>query len=187
MSGNKKKYGELREFIPSPSGREVGRGKILNPIKDANERHIYWMKKALALARRAEDLGEVPVGALLVKNDEIIGQGFNQPITQSDPSAHAEINALREAGQFIQNYRLVDTTMYVTLEPCAMCAMAMIHARVKTIVFATTEPRTGAAGSLYQLLNNPLHNHQIEIISGVLKDESSEMLTQFFKNRRNNK
>ena len=146
----------------------------------------YWMQKALEQAKKAELLGEVPVGAVLVKNDQIIGQGFNQPINKSDPSAHAEIIALREAGQTVKNYRLVDTTIYVTLEPCAMCAMAMVHARVKSIVFATREPRTGAAGSLYQLLDNPSHNHQIEIISGVLKDESSEMLKQFFKKRRSN-
>jgi len=144
------------------------------------------MQKALEQAKKAELLGEVPVGAVVVKNDQIIGQGFNQPITKSDPSAHAEIIALREAGQMVKNYRLVDTTIYVTLEPCAMCAMAMVHARVKTIVFATREPRTGAGGSLYQLLDNHSHNHQIKTISGVLKDESSEMLKQFFKKRRNN-
>jgi len=146
--------------------------------------HQYWMQQALLLAEQAQVLGEVPVGAVLVKDNKIIGQGYNQPISKNDPSAHAEILALREAGQRVQNYRLIDTTMYVTLEPCAMCAMAMVHARVKTLVFATSEPRTGAAGSLYQLVQNSGHNHQIDIIEGVLQMESSEMLKQFFKARR---
>jgi len=146
--------------------------------------HQHWMHKALVLARRAEAVGEVPVGAVLVKNEIIIGQGFNQPIRQSDPCAHAEIVALREAGQTLKNYRVVDTTLYVTLEPCAMCAMAMVHARIKTLVFATKEPRTGAGGSLYQLLKHPGHNHQIEIIEGVCQRESAQLLTEFFKNKR---
>lgn len=149
--------------------------------------HEFWMTKAIALARKAEQLGEVPVGAILTKEDQIIGQGYNQPISKSDPSAHAEIIALRQAGQTLKNYRLIDTTMYITLEPCAMCAMAMVHARVKRVVYATNEPRNGAAGSLYQLLSNPSHHHQIEIIDGVLKLESSNMLTEFFKKRRENK
>ena len=142
------------------------------------------MQAALKLAQKAEALGEVPVGAVLVKDNQIIGQGFNQPITKCDPSAHAEIIALREAGVLTQNYRLVDTIMYVTLEPCAMCAMAMVHARVKMIVFATREPRSGAGGSLHQLLQHPQHNHQVEIIEGVLQQESSHYLKTFFKNRR---
>jgi len=146
--------------------------------------HQDWMQQALLLAEKAQEIGEVPVGAILVKDNKIIGQGFNQPISKNDPSAHAEILALREAGQTVQNYRLIDTTMYVTLEPCAMCAMAMVHARVKTLVFATSEPRTGAAGSLYQLIQNSGHNHQIEIVEGVLQQESSDMLKRFFKARR---
>jgi tRNA(adenine34) deaminase len=146
--------------------------------------HEYWMRKALELALKAEAAGEVPVGALLVKDNKIIGEGFNQPITNHDPSAHAEIIAMRNAGQLLQNYRLVNTTMYVTLEPCAMCAMAMVHARIHTVVFATKEPRTGASGSLYQLLQHEGHNHQIEIIEGVLQQESSEMIKSFFKKRR---
>ena len=146
--------------------------------------HQYWMQKAIALAHQAEVAGEVPVGAVLVKGGEIIGQGFNQPILSHDPSAHAEIIAMREAGEQLKNYRLVDTTLYVTLEPCAMCAMAMVHARVKTLVFATREPRTGAGGSLYQLLQHSGHNHQIEIVEGVLQEESADMLRAFFKARR---
>jgi tRNA(adenine34) deaminase len=146
--------------------------------------HQHWMAKALELAERAQAAGEVPVGALIVKDNQVIGQGYNQPIANHDPSAHAEIIALRDAGQTTNNYRLVDTTLYVTLEPCAMCAMAMVHARVKTIVFATKEPRTGAGGSLYQLLQHQGHNHQIEIIEGVLQQQSSQMLKTFFKQKR---
>lgn len=146
--------------------------------------HQFWMQKALVLAAKAESEGEVPVGAILVKDNQIIGQGFNQPILSHDPSAHAEIIAMREAGQKLRNYRLVDTTLYVTLEPCAMCAMAMVHARISTVVFATREPRTGAGGSLYQLMQHPEHNHQIEIIEGVLQQQSAEMLRKFFRARR---
>ncbi len=142
------------------------------------------MKIALQLAEKAQALGEVPVGAVLVKDNQIIGRGYNQPIVNHDPSAHAEIMAMREAGQAIQNYRLVDTTMYVTLEPCAMCAMAMVHARITTLVYATEEPRTGAGGSLYQLLQHSGHNHQIEIISGILQQQSADLLKAFFKARR---
>jgi len=147
--------------------------------------HQYWMQQALTLAEKAEALGEVPVGAVIVKNDQIIGQGFNQPILKHDPSAHAEIIALRAAGQLIKNYRLVDSTLYVTLEPCAMCAMAMVHARIKTVVFAAAEPRTGAGGSLYQLLQHSGHNHQIEIVDGILQQQSSDLLKSFFRKRRN--
>ena len=142
------------------------------------------MQQAVLLAEKAREVEEVPVGAIVVKNNEIIGQGFNQPICQHDPTAHAEIIALREAGKQLNNYRLVDTQLYVTLEPCAMCAMAMIHARIKTVVFATEEPRTGAGGSLYQLLQHKGHNHQIEIISGVRQQQSSQMLKAFFRERR---
>lgn len=146
--------------------------------------HQFWMQKALKLAQQAEAAGEVPVGAVLVKYGQIVGQGFNQPILSNDPSAHAEIIALRQAGQKLQNYRLIETTLYVTLEPCAMCAMAMVHARVKRIVFATHEPRTGAGGSLYQLLQHSGHNHQIEIIQGVMQQESADLLQKFFRARR---
>jgi tRNA(adenine34) deaminase len=146
--------------------------------------HEYWMQKALLLAQKAEAAGEVPVGAILVNENKIIGEGFNQPIINHDPSAHAEIIAMRSAGQLLKNYRLVNTIMYVTLEPCAMCAMAMVHARVGTVVFSAKEPRTGASGSLYQLLQHEGHNHQIEVIEGVLQQESSAMLKSFFKKRR---
>lgn len=149
--------------------------------------HQVWMTKALELAEQAQTAGEVPVGALVVKDNQIIGEGYNQPIANNDPSAHAEIIALRNAGQKVNNYRLVDAIVYVTLEPCAMCAMAMVHARVKRIVFATKEPRTGAGGSLYQLLQHQGHNHQIDIIEGVMQQQSAQMLTSFFKQKRKNK
>ena len=151
---------------------------------EARYSHQYWMKKALALAEKAQVVGEVPVGAILIKDNKIVGEGYNQPIVNHDPTAHAEIIAMRAAGQMLQNYRLVNTILYVTLEPCAMCAMAMVHARINTLVFATKEPRTGASGSLYQLLQHQGHNHQIEIIEGVLQQESSEMIKSFFKKRR---
>ena len=144
----------------------------------------YWMSKALSLAQKASDEDEVPVGAVLVKDGVLVGQGYNQSIKTSDPSAHAEILALRQAGQTLKNYRLVGTALYVTLEPCAMCAMALVHARVEKIVFATREPRTGAAGSLYQLVQHSGHNHQIEIIEGVLQQQSADMLKTFFRQRR---
>ena len=151
---------------------------------DIQDIHQQWMKRALELAHHAEAIGEVPVGAVLVKNNEIIGEGFNQPIANHDPSAHAEIMALRNAGKALQNYRQIETTLYVTLEPCAMCAMAMVHARVGRVVFATRDPRTGAAGSLYQLLQHEGHNHQVEIIEGVMQEESAALLQNFFRNKR---
>ncbi len=143
-----------------------------------------FMQRALELAALAEEKGEVPVGAVLVKDDEIIAEGYNQPILNHDPSAHAEIMALRQAGQKLQNYRLVDTTLYVTLEPCAMCAMALIHARVNRVVFATEDPRTGAAGSVLNILQQREFNHHCEVKLGLLKDIASQQLKQFFRKKR---
>lgn len=151
---------------------------------DPNSNYKHWMQQALELAYLAESKGEVPVGAILVKDEEIIGEGFNQPIASHDPTAHAEIMALREAGQKLRNYRQIETTMYVTLEPCAMCAMAMVHARVNKVVFATRDPRTGAGGSLYQLLQHSGHNHQIEIVEGILQEQSADLLKSFFRQKR---
>lgn len=143
-----------------------------------------FMQRALELAAVAEDKGEVPVGAVLVKDDEIIGEGSNQPILNHDPSAHAEIIALRKAGKHLENYRLVDTTLYVTLEPCAMCAMALVHARVNRVVFATHDPRTGAAGSVLNILQQNEFNHQCRVDSGLLQEEASEQLKSFFRKKR---
>lgn len=149
---------------------------------DTND--ITWMRYALMLAHQAQEQGEVPVGAVLIKDNILLGEGFNCPITLNDPSAHAEIQALRMAAQTENNYRLPQTTLFVTLEPCAMCAGAIIQARVSRVVFAASDPRTGAAGSVFNILQNQALNHQTEIVSGVLSDESAELLRAFFKTRR---
>lgn len=144
-----------------------------------------WMSRALEMARKAEVLGEVPVGAVIVKDDQIIAEGFNQPIASHDASSHAEINALRAAGDTLNNYRLPGTTLYVTLEPCIMCVGAMIHARVARVVYGARDPKTGALGSALNLLDAMHHNHIFEVTAGVLADESSAMLQAFFKAKRN--
>ena len=129
----------------------------------------YFMQEALAQAQLAFDCDEVPVGAVLVKDNQIIARAHNQSITNNDPTAHAEILALREAASVLKNYRLIDTTLYVTLEPCAMCAMALVHARVKYLVFAASDPRTGACGSVFQIASDSNLNHQLNVSQGVLK------------------
>ncbi|GMR07473.1 MAG: tRNA adenosine(34) deaminase TadA [Gammaproteobacteria bacterium] len=143
-----------------------------------------YMQHALHLASTAAEHGEVPVGCVIVRNDEIIGEGYNQPISSHDPSAHAEIIAMRNAGKQINNYRLCDATLYVTLEPCVMCVGAMVHARVKRLVFAAMDPRTGAAGSVYQLTHDTPLNHQLDVTSGVMAEQCGELLTEFFRERR---
>tara|TARA_R110001606_G_scaffold399310_1_gene584690 strand:+ start:24295 stop:24744 length:450 start_codon:yes stop_codon:yes gene_type:complete len=144
----------------------------------------YWMAHSLSLAKRAEQQGEVPVGAVIVLNDQLIGEGWNQPISTSDPTAHAEIQALRAACQQLDNYRLPDATLYISLEPCIMCAGAIVHARIKRVVFATKEPKTGAAGSCFDIFNSPQLNHHVVCEHGVLADESSSLLRNFFRARR---
>nr|WP_312274610.1 tRNA adenosine(34) deaminase TadA [Pseudescherichia sp.] len=146
--------------------------------------HEYWMRHALMLAQRAWDEGEVPVGAVLVHNDRVIGEGWNRPIGRHDPTAHAEIMALRQGGLVLQNYRLLDTTLYVTLEPCVMCAGAMVHGRIGTLVFGARDLKTGAAGSLMDVLHHPGMNHRVEIVEGTLSEECSGMLSEFFRQRR---
>ena len=146
--------------------------------------HQHWMRVALDLAKHAEAKGEVPVGAVVVVDNEVIGQGWNNPIGKHDPSAHAEIEAIRQACQQQQNYRLQGASLYVTLEPCAMCAGAIIHSRIETVIFAAHEPRAGAAESAFSLLQHPSLNHKCEVISGVLAQESALMLKSFFKSRR---
>ncbi len=143
-----------------------------------------YMQHALRLASTAAEHGEVPVGAVIVRNDEIIGEGYNQPISSHDPSAHAEVIAMRDAGKRINNYRLCDATLYVTLEPCVMCVGAMIHARVKRLVFGAMDPRTGAAGSVFQLAHDTPLNHQLDVTSGVMAEQCGELLTAFFRERR---
>lgn len=145
----------------------------------------HWMRQALTLAQQGAAAGEVPVGAVLVRDDEVLGQGWNQPITSKDPTAHAEIVALRSAAQAQNNYRLPATTLYVTLEPCTMCAGAMIHARIHRLVFGTTEPRSGAVCSHFRLLDaEDIYNHRITWEQGVLAAECGSVLTSFFQNRR---
>ncbi|WP_292362014.1 MULTISPECIES: tRNA adenosine(34) deaminase TadA [unclassified Methylophaga] len=144
----------------------------------------YWMRQALKLAQQAEQYGEVPVGAVIVLNNELIGSGWNQPISQQDPSAHAEIIALRAACLQQQNYRLPNSTMYITLEPCIMCAGAIVHARIERVVYAATEPKTGAAGSCFDIFNTSQLNHRVKCEQGVLAEESSQMLRDFFRSKR---
>ena len=145
---------------------------------------ITWMNEALQLAKQAGDQGEVPVGAVIVQDGEIIGRGWNRNIGLHDPSAHAEIMAMREAGQLQENHRLTGCTLYVTLEPCMMCAGAMIHARLERIVFAASDPKTGAAGGKFDLLANPAHNHAPQVDGGCLSGECSTLLRGFFRQRR---
>ncbi|ALR77715.1 tRNA adenosine(34) deaminase TadA [[Enterobacter] lignolyticus] len=146
--------------------------------------HEYWMRHALGLAQRAWDEGEVPVGAVLVYQNQVIGEGWNRPIGRHDPTAHAEIMALRQGGLVLQNYRLIDTTLYVTLEPCVMCAGAMVHSRIGRVVFGARDAKTGAAGSLMDVLHHPGMNHRVEVTEGVLAGECSAMLSDFFRARR---
>ena len=142
------------------------------------------MERALELAREAERAGEVPVGAIIVKDGAIIAEGWNRPISGHDPSAHAEMIAMRAAAQAIENYRLLDTTLYVTLEPCAMCAGAMVHARIKRLVFGATDPKAGAAGSIFNLVQHAALNHRLNVTSGVMAEECSAELRKFFAARR---
>lgn len=144
----------------------------------------FWMRHALDLAKLAESKDEVPVGAILVQDEKVIGQGHNCTIATHDPTSHAEILALRQGGKALRNYRLPETTLYVTLEPCAMCAGAIIHARLGRVVFATRDPRTGASGSVFNILQNTALNHQVSVTENVLQAESSALLKAFFKKRR---
>lgn len=147
--------------------------------------HEHFMQRALGLAEQGAQQGEVPVGAVVVLDDEIIGEGFNQPISTSDPTAHAEIVALRNAAKKIGNYRLVDATLFVTIEPCLMCAGSLVHARIKKVVFGASEPKAGAITSAHQVLDNAKLNHVVEYQGGVLADKCSQLISDFFKNKRN--
>lgn len=148
---------------------------------------IDWMQHALKLAERAQQEGEVPVGAVLVLNDEIIGEGWNRPIAAHDPTAHAEIMALRAGAAKLGNYRLNDTTLYVTLEPCVMCAGAMVHARIKRLVFGANDPKAGAIKSVFNILDSARLNHRVEYVGGILADECGAILSRFFEARRNDR
>lgn len=146
--------------------------------------HEFWMRQALALAGQAEKLGEIPVGALVVRDGQLIGTGFNRPIASHDPTAHAEIVAMRDAAERLQNYRLPDSVLYVTIEPCTMCVGAMLHARVDTLVFGATEPRAGAVVSQLELAEQGFFNHRIKVVAGVLDEECGAMMQEFFRRRR---
>ena len=149
--------------------------------------HLKYMQRAFELAQQAKTNDEVPVGAVVVLNDEIIGEGANQPISANDPTAHAEIIALRNAGNHVGNYRLPEATVYVTLEPCAMCAGAMVHARICKLIYAADDPKTGACGSVFDLLQMDELNHKVEIEKGLLEEECRSLLQNFFKSKRNSK
>lgn len=146
----------------------------------------HWMRRALALAERAQrEFDEIPVGAVLVGPEgALLGEGWNYNIASHDPSAHAEIMAMREGGRRLGNHRLVGCTLYVTLEPCAMCAMAMVHARIARVVYAASDPKTGAAGSVFDLLADPRHNHRVEVRGGLLAEEAGRGLTNYFRAKR---
>jgi tRNA(adenine34) deaminase len=143
-----------------------------------------FMDLALAEAQRAESAGEVPVGAVIVADGGVIARGFNQPISLNDPTAHAEIEAIREACRKTGNYRLSNATMYCTVEPCMMCAGAMIHARLARLVFGTPDPKAGSAGSIYNVLTDPRLNHRVEVVSGIREDQCAALLRDFFARRR---
>lgn len=170
-----------RPATDNPMTSETPHSSALTPHAPTDAR---WMRHALELARKAGATGEVPVGAVLVRGDEVVGEGWNRPVSTHDPTAHAEIVTLREAGHRLENYRLTDTTLYVTLEPCVMCAGALIHARVARVVYATTDPKTGAAGSVFDTLVSERHNHFIQVQGGVMAEEAAQLLRRFFGERR---
>lgn len=145
----------------------------------------YWMGRALELAARAAELGEVPVGAIVVDaDDEVLGEGWNSPISSNDPTAHAEVVALRAAGLHAQNYRLPGCRLYVTIEPCTMCAGALIHSRVSHLIYGATEPKSGVIESNLQILQGTHYNHQLQVTAGVLADDCSQIISDFFRQRR---
>ena len=158
----------------------------LTPASDADAHDEAQMRRALELADHAERaFDEIPVGALLLGPDgQVLGEGWNRNITDHDPTAHAEIMAMRQAGRALGNHRLIGCTLYVTLEPCAMCAMAMVHARISRVVYAAPDPKTGAAGGVFNLLQDPRHNHRVDVQGGLLADEAGRRLTNYFRRKR---
>lgn len=157
---------------------------IKSNLSEQESLDVFWMQHALDLAKRAEFEGEVPVGAIVVYEEQIIGEGWNRPIIDSDPTAHAEIMALRAAANKINNYRLLDTTLYVTLEPCIMCSGAIIHSRVKRVVYGAQDPKAGAVNSAFNILGTDCLNHQVNVDHGVLATECGQILTEFFRKKR---
>lgn len=159
----------------------------MNDKSEQESLDIFWMQHALELAKRAESEGEVPVGAVVVYDEQVIGEGWNSPVKDNDPTAHAEIMALRSAAKKINNYRLLDTTLYVTLEPCIMCTGAIIHSRVKRVVYGAKDPKAGAAESAFTILGTDCLNHQVDIEHSVLAAECGQILTDFFRQKRKEK
>lgn len=156
-----------------------------NKAKTKND--IVFMQRAYELAQEAEKHNEIPVGAVIVHQEKVIGEGFNQSILLNDPSAHAEMIAIRQAGQYLNNYRLIDCTLYVTLEPCPMCAGLLVHSRIKRLVYACPDLKTGAAGSIFNLVGTSQLNHQVVVENGIMAEQCSSLLSEFFKRRRNEK
>jgi tRNA(adenine34) deaminase len=157
---------------------------FIEMIETSEQPHAFWMSKALELADIAEQQDEIPVGAVVVCDNKIIGRGWNQSIRSHDPSAHAEMMAIREAGKVLSNYRLVDCTLYVTLEPCPMCAGLLVHSRLKQVVFGASDAKTGAAGSVMNLVAHEKLNHQLDVVVGIMAEECGNKLSAFFKRRR---
>lgn len=159
---------------------------MTSPIAPDETPDEHWMRHALVLAERAvQENDEIPVGAVVVSAEgEVLGEGWNRNITEHDPTAHAEIVAMRQAGRRLGNHRLLGATLYITLEPCAMCAMAMVHARIARVVYGAADPKTGAAGSVFDLLADPRHNHRVAVTAGVLADEAGRRLTNYFRAKR---
>ncbi|RVU41795.1 tRNA adenosine(34) deaminase TadA [Rheinheimera riviphila] len=169
--------------IRPPTVNDIG-GAAKSDTDSQQHSDERWMRHALMLADKAEQAGEIPVGAVLVKDDQVIGEGWNMSICQHDPSAHAEMLAVRQGAKQLQNYRLLDTTLYVTLEPCAMCAGLLVHSRIRRLVFGAYDAKTGAVGSVMDLVQHPVLNHQLQVTAGVLADECGAKLSEFFRKRR---
>ncbi len=167
---------------PSKNNQNTEQEVVEKSVND-----LFFMQRAFELAKIAETHNEIPVGAVVVFNNQIIGEGYNQSIMLNDPSAHAEMLAIRQAGQVLDNYRLNECTLYVTLEPCPMCAGLLVHARIKRLVFATKDEKTGAAGSVLNLINHEQLNHQIQCQQGEMAEDCSSLLSNFFKRRRKEK
>lgn len=162
----------------------VNLNKYANHSMEHKKNDEYWMRRAIELAHRAAAQNEVPVGAVVVWNGKVAGEGWNQPLANHDPCSHAEIMALRAAGQYLKNYRLLNTVIYVTLEPCPMCIGALLHGRVARLVFGAYDPKAGAAGSVFGLLQHPAHNHKPICCGGVLAEECGVLLKDFFVKKR---
>jgi tRNA(adenine34) deaminase len=155
-------------------------------MKDNDQTNIdiFWMEKALSLAKTALDVGEIPIGSLVIKDQKLIGGACNLSISNSDPTAHAEILALRKAGEYLKNYRLPDTTIYTTVEPCTMCLGAMVHARISRLVYGALEPKTGAVVSNFKILEKFDYNHKFQVKGGVMADEAGKLIKDFFRKKR---